>query len=268
MKGKLAGAFFAILSIVLPVMGADVLDGPDLAAHFASQVDRRLEVPELEQRRYAELLTATFANNRQALPASQYVVMVDRSPAVQAVMIYWVSGNAAFHFIGASPVSTGKPGQFEHFETLAGVFDHTAGNLDFRAEGTRNKFGVRGFGQKGMRVYDFGWIAAPRGWGDGHEGTMRLLMHATDPALLEPSLGIVRSKGCIRIPASLNTFFDRYGILDADYERAMVAGKKFFVMLATREPTPWSGRYLVVVDTKRTERPEWSPLPDAVRLKD
>ena len=28
-----------------------------------------------------------------------------------------------------------------------------------------------------------------------------------------------------------------------------------------RAPTSWSGRYLVVIDSGRAERPDWSPLP-------
>ena len=76
---------------------------------------------------------------------------------------------------------------------------------------------------------------------------MRLQMHATDPDLLERRLGSVQSKGCIRIPASLNRVIDRYGVLDADYERAQ------------RTPVPFPGRYLMVVDSEREDRPQWSP---------
>jgi hypothetical protein len=86
-------------------------------------------------------------------------------------------------------------------------------------------------------------------------------MHATDPDRLEQKLGTPHSKGCIRIPATLNAFIDHYGILDGDYEKAMAAGRTFWVLSATREATPWSGRFLVVVDTERTERPAWSPSP-------
>ncbi len=71
------------------------------------------------------------------------------------------------------------------------------------------------------------------------------------------------SKGCIRIPATLNTFIDRYGLLDEDYEQALEDGKKFWVLRADRRPTPWSGRYLVIVDSGSTERPAWSPEPSA-----
>ena len=90
---------------------------------------------------------------------------------------------------------------------------------------------------------------------------MRLQMHSTDPELLEPRLGSSQSKGCIRIPASLNRFIDRYGILDAPYERAIAAGLSFWVLSPTREPTPWSGEFLVVIETRRDHRPDWSPAP-------
>jgi len=72
---------------------------------------------------------------------TQYTVLVDRNPYVQAAMIYWMSADGKFHFIGASPVSSGKPGKFEHFITPTGVYEHTVQHPDYRAEGTRNKFG-------------------------------------------------------------------------------------------------------------------------------
>ncbi|HEY7388120.1 MAG TPA: L,D-transpeptidase [Bryobacteraceae bacterium] len=244
-------------------------DGTALAPLYAQQVDRRLDVPEDEQRFYADLLAANLA--AEHTDQAQYVVIVDRSEFVQAAMIYWMSPDREFYFIGASPVSTGKPGSFDHFITPTGVFEHTIQNLDFRAEGTFNELGFRGYGRKGMRVYDFGWLEAQKGWGGGGESQMRLQMHATDPDRLEKRLGTRWSKGCIRIPASLNAFIDRYGILDGDYERAMAAGMNFWVLSKTREATPWSGRFLVVVDSGRTERPAWSrpsseissPQPDS-----
>jgi hypothetical protein len=232
-------------------------DGTSLAQVYEQQVDRRLNMPESEQRAYAELLGKELAaiDSNEA----QYVVIVDRNQFVQAAIIYWMSSDGIFHFIGASPVSTGKPGRFDHFVTPTGVFEHTIDNPDFLAQGTPNEFGIRGYGSKGMRVFDFGWQTAQRGWGDGGEGEMRLQMHATDPNLLEKKLGTPQSKGCIRIPASLNAFIDHYGILDGDYEKAIDEGMTFWVLPKTREVTPWSGRFLVVVDTARTKRPAWSP---------
>jgi hypothetical protein len=259
---KLLGAEFLCAAVLLQPIRARVdfttNDGTVLAPLFAQQVDRRLSLPESEQDLYAELLAKRLAT--KDMDDAQYVIIVDRNPFVQAAMIYWMSPDQVFHLIGASPVSTGKPGRFEHFVTPTGVFEHTVDNPDFLAEGTRNEFGIRGYGRAGMRVYDFGWQIAQKGWGGGGESTMRLQMHATDPDLLEQRLGTRQSEGCIRIPATLNTFIDRYGILDGDYEKAMAAGASFWVLSKERKATPWSGKYLVVVDTERTHRPAWSPL--------
>ena len=52
-----------------------------------------------------------------------------------------------------------------------------------------------------------------------------------------------------------------HAILDAEYEQAMADGQTFSVLSTRREPTPWSGRYLVIIDSGRTSRPQWSPLP-------
>ena len=47
-------------------------------------------------------------------------------------------------------------------------------------------------------------------------------------------LGIRHSKGCVRIPASLNTFLDHYGILDAEYEALRRTGKSLWVLKSDR----------------------------------
>ena len=251
---------FFIYSIVGTPCFADE-DGTKLAPLFAQQVDRRLEVPDEVQRAYADLLAADL--KAQNLSTAQYVLIVDRNIFVQALLIYWMSADHTFHFIGASPVSTGKPGRYEHFVTPTGVFEHTLDNPDFRAKGTKNELGYRGFGAKSMRIYDFGWQDSIRGWGRGGPGKMRLEMHATDPDRLAQKLGTPQSEGCVRIPAALNVFIDHYGILDGEYDQAIASGETFWVLPKTREPTPWSGKFLVVVDTGRTERPAWSPAPAA-----
>lgn len=245
-------------------------DGTSLALTFQREVDRRLDVPQPAQARYAQLMEYALAGAGTPIVSSQYVLMVDRNPFVQAIFVYWLDSQASsdrLHFIGASPASTGKPGQFDYFITPLGVFAHTLDNKDFRAEGTRNKLGVRGFGRKGMRVFDFGWLQGDRGWGRGGQSQMRLLMHATDPDHLEQHLGVAMSRGCIRIPATLNTFIDRYGLLDADYEQALAKGEKPWMLRPDRVPTPWSGRYLIVVDSGSTERPAWSPAPTGITQK-
>ena len=62
-------------------------------------------------------------------------------------------------------------------------------------------------------------------------------MHATDPDRLEQLLGTAQSKGCIRIPASLNEFIDRHGALDEDYQEKTDEGRRFWVLRGDRTPT-------------------------------
>lgn len=231
---------------------------------YAQKVDRRLSLPEQEQRFYAEQLMRELQKAAADTTSPQYALLVDRSPQVQAILLFWISDAGTPEFIGASPVSTGRKGGFMYYQTPLGVFDHTIANLDFRAEGTENALGILGYGVKGMRVYDFGWAPAQRMWKPG-TGKMRLQMHATDPRYLEPRLGTVQSMGCIRIPATLNILIDHYGLLDADYEKAIARGRRFWALRPDREPTPWSGRYLVVIDSERATRPDWSPRPTGMR---
>lgn len=249
-----------ILALMLAAAPAMAEDGAELSAAFEREVDMRLTVPEADQDRYARLLDAAVSQIQ--FSGSQYLLLVDRSAKVQAVFLYYLDLPASrLHFIGASPASTGKPGQYDYFYTPTGVFVHTLDNMDYRAEGTFNGNGIRGLGIKGMRVYDFGWVQAERGWGGGGRGQMRLLMHATDPDFLEKYLGVARSKGCVRIPATLNIFLDHYGLLDADYQAALARGEKLWVLRTDRTPTAFPGRYLVIIDSYSKTRPAWSQPP-------
>nr|WP_181146841.1 hypothetical protein [Burkholderia multivorans] len=234
----------------------------DMRKRFAQEVTRRLNVPANEQRAYGERLQRALAAADLADLAGEYVVMVDRAPNVQALFIYFRATPAnAWLLIGAALVATGLPGQYDHFLTPLGVFHHSPDHMDFRAEGTTNENGIRGYGHRDMRIFDFGWVDGERGWGKGGKSAMRFQMHATDPDRLEPLLGIRHSKGCVRIPASLNTFLDRHGILDDDYQARVEAGKSLWVLRGDREISPIAGRYLVVIDSARKTRPAWSPLP-------
>lgn len=229
---------------------------------FTQEVTRRLNVPASEQRAYGQRLQEALAGAELGDLAGEYVAMVDRAPNVQALFIYFRATPAnAWLMIGASPVGTGLPGKYDHFVTPLGVFHHSPDNMDFRAEGTTNENGIRGYGRRDMRIYDFGWVDGERGWGKGGVSPMRFQMHATDPDRLEALLGIRHSKGCVRIPASLNTFFDRHGLLDDDYQARVEAGKSLWVLRRDRDITPIAGRYLVVVDSARKTRPAWAPMP-------
>jgi len=236
---------------------------PGWSEQFAREVDHRLDVPPVDQQRYMVLLQQVLAGDAIADLAGQSFVLVDRSPQVQAAMVLVRTQAGGWHWLGATAVSTGKTGTFEHFLTPLGAFAHTLDNPDFRAEGTLNKNHIRGYGLRGRRVFDFGWQVAERGWGGGGTSKMRLQMHATDPWVLEPRLGRVASEGCIRIPATLNVFLDVHGVLDADYEAAVANGEKLWILKAHRQTIPWPGRKMVIVDTQVAERPVWSPLPTA-----
>lgn len=218
--------------------------GRDFAARFSAEVDRRVDLSPAVQEFYASYLAPL-----PQLTPGQFVILVDRNRRAQLLLLYWRAPDQQFHFIGASPVSTGVTGRFEYFLSPLGVFEHALANADYRAQGTKNEFGIRGYGVKGMRVYDFGWVRANKGWGDRRESVLRLQMHATDPDLLERHLGTPRSKGCIRISGKLNQFLDRHGILDADYQRALSEGQRLWVLRPDWSPTPWSGRYLVIIDS-------------------
>ena len=230
---------------------------------FAQEVDRRLDVPVADQQRYIALLQQAMSKAETRSTPAQAFVLIERSPQVQAAFVIMRTAAGDWQWVGASPVSTGKVGAFDHFMTPLGVFAHTLANPDFRAEGSFNENHIRGYGLRGRRVFDFGWAVAARGWGKGGTSQMRLQMHATDPSVLEPKLGGVESKGCIRIAATLNVFLDRHGILDADYEEARVGGKSLWILGHDRALVPWPGRYLVIIDSLATERPAWSPLPGA-----
>ncbi|MBK7000065.1 MAG: L,D-transpeptidase [Rhodoferax sp.] len=278
----MAGVLCTLLVFQLPALSQSAAE-VDLAAdpwrkQFAVEVDRQLEVPVEDQQRYLALLELALmqANLTQPTPQTvetvetvetaqvvQAVVLVDRNPNIQAAFVVLGTPGGYWSWLGASAISTGKTGSYEHFLTPTGVFPHTLDNPDFRSEGTRNKFRIRGYGVRGLRVFDFGWQMAERGWGVGGTSQMRLQMHATDPDRLESRLGSVQSEGCIRISAKLNSFLDSHGILDASYQKAIADGQDLWVIKPNQQTIATPGRYLVIVDSQSTERPAWADAPAA-----
>jgi hypothetical protein len=188
---------------------------------------------------------------------AQLLVVVDRDPAVQELRIMVAMPRGAWQVIGGSKVSTGEAGRRGYFITPVGVFLHTDGILDYRALGTFNENHIRGLGLKGMRVWDFGWRPAERGWKSADDLVdIRLLMHATDPDYLEQRLGRPASQGCVRVPAAMNRFLDVHGVLDADYELAARDNLRFrSILRLEREPSPLAGNAMIVVDSSQGGRP-------------
>ncbi len=190
---------------------------------------------------------------KRGVEGPQLVIVVDRNPAVERlyVMLAQSGGPENWRALGAVRVSTGQAGRKEYYITPVGVFEHGSEILDFRAQGTFNEHHVRGLGLAGMRVWDFGWQWALKGWHtDGAGGDIRLQMHATDPDLLERRLGRPASEGCVRVSSTMNKFMDHHGVLDADYEAEAAQTASLRALLpADRTPTKLAGRLLVVVDS-------------------
>jgi hypothetical protein len=228
-------------------------------ALFAAEVKPALTLPQESVAWYASQLAGVAFSGRE------FVAVVDRNENVQALVLLLRDQAGSFHLIGAAPVSTGLPGRFDYFETPLGAFAHSTEHRDYRALGTKNENGIRGYGRRGMRVFDLGWIPAKKGWGDGAVMDIRMQMHATDPGHLEMHLGTRRSKGCIRIHSTLNEFFDKYGILDAGYVREAAAGERAYVLRKDWAPAEEAGQWIVVVDSGLSQRPAWSPAPFSQR---
>lgn len=209
----------------------------------------------LSPERIAEVIAhgkAMMADNAILLDQPRLVIIIDRNPAAQDLVLALANPHGNWEVVGTTKVSTGQRGRFDHYITPTGVFLHTDAILGYRAEGTVNENGIRGLGIRGMRVWDFGWHNATKGWrNDGERGDIRLLMHATDPAGLEQRIGRPASQGCVRVPTALNKFLDRHGVLDADYERVAQTDARYRRLLRPdRTPSPFAGNAMIVVDSQ------------------
>src|SRR5262249_57220491 len=91
---------------------------------------------------------------------------------------------------------------------------------------------------------------------DRRTAVIGLLLHATDPDFLEQRLGRPASQGCVRVPAAMNRFLDRHGVLDASYEQAARSdGRIREILPVDRRPTPLAGDTLVVIDSAERSGP-------------
>lgn len=227
---------------------------PVLRTAFAQLVTKRTHPDEARLAQLQAAAQQAFADAAQAWPTGELFLLIDRHPQSQEAVVALATDAGGWEVVGTSLVSTGKPGSYDHFSTPTGLFLHGE-HQSFRAEGTFNSNGIRGYGLKGMRVFDLGWVPAEKGWPPPGSIPIRLQVHATDP-VLEPRLGTPASKGCVRIDAGLNRFLDQYGVLDARFEAFMAeTGERPWFWLPDRTPTPWSGRWVVIVDVPRTPAP-------------
>ncbi|MFO1059390.1 MAG: hypothetical protein U1E53_20780 [Dongiaceae bacterium] len=248
-----------------PPAPASAAEAEALRAALAREVPARTDCGP-DPRAWIAAAADALAGAGVRIDRPQLLVAVDRNPQVQQLCIILaapeVAGGpvAGWLVIGGGKVSTGQAGRKGYYITPTGVFAHTEAILDYRALGTVNENGIRGLGAAGMRVWDFGWQTAVKGWrDDGETGEIRLLLHATDPDLLESRLGRPASQGCVRIAAAMNRFLDRHGVLDWRYERLAAEDPAIRAVLAPdRTPTPLAGDLLVVFDS--AGRPAATPL--------
>jgi hypothetical protein len=204
--------------------------------------------------RWVMLARAQLAVTHTDILRPQLIVVVDRAVKVQQLALLVAQPTGPYEVIGAVHVSTGQAGRVDHYVTPTGVYRHTDAILDYRAQGTYNENHIRGLGLKGMRVWDFGWHWARKGWspeaGKPLEIQIRLEMHATDPAVLEQRIGRTASQGCVRIPSTMNRFLDKQGVLDSGYEQAAVTDIRYrALLLHDRTGSILAGDALVIVDS-------------------
>lgn len=226
----------------LPAWGsATTIYAPQhVAEAYARQVARRLEPPAYEARIYGAIAELHLLMHQQVLWAPQYMLVVDANPHVQAALLMWRLAAGSYEILGASPVSTGGPVRPEHLETPQGVYQQEVacdGGLACRGAGPR--------------VYDFGWQRARSATGRGPLFPLRLQALAAQGRAVQ-RLGSACSNGCVLLPASLMAFLDRFGVIDAALPEQAVASD--FAL-------PYRGRYMLVVDSERDQRPGWSPAP-------
>ncbi len=181
----------------------------------------------------------------------QFFLLVDRNHAIQnAFLAFYDTVERKVVLIGGEKTSTGNPNRRGYFETPIGVFENKPANMSYRALGTKNELGWRGFGHKGSRIWDLGWQRTVKGRGEPMD--IRMLVHATDPDNGEKLLGTIQSKGCIRITARFNRFLDYYGVLDREYEASI---KAKYVLLPNRSPILFAGKFVVIIDSGKSLEP-------------
>lgn len=255
-QDKLIANDWEVLLAQFPILDKQGIseEAVNLKIRFAQEVSQ-LSVDDFTDNYYSQWAKIDALKRLQgaAYPLlSQYLVFVDRNPKKQLAMVgYYSQETGQVEIIGWDKCSTGNPthGRDYHF-TPTGVFANTIDHFSFRAAGTKNKNGWRGYGRKNCRVWDFGYQATTKPIkGREQAREIRLLMHATDPDNGEPKLGTPQSKGCVRISDKLDKFLDFYGIIDAEYEADIFRKSVATLLLQDRMPAIAAGKYLIIGDS-------------------
>jgi hypothetical protein len=231
-RSLLLSATAAAILAPLGAQASGVCTPRDLSRRYQALVDRQLQVPDNEVLIYGGLAESEMAGQRETLVGPQYMLVVDSCPSVQAAFLFWRLLPGRYELIGASPASTGNPEQAGCMQTPQGVFAQA--EVEYARRLT-------------SRVYDFGMHRARKGATGGFAPLRLQARAATGPT--GALLGTPQSDGCILLPPGLVAFLDQFGVLDAARNGALTP---------SGEALPFAGRYLVVVDSERDERPEWA----------
>ena len=203
----------------------------DLSRRYAALVDRQLRVPANEALIYGGLAENELFGLGDRLSGPEYMLVVDSCPAVQAAFLFWRLLPGRYELIGASPASTGNPEQAGCLATPQGVFAQAQVEYGRRLT---------------SRVYDFGRHRTRRTPAGGFS-ELRLQARAAT-GRTGALLGRAQSDGSILLPPGMVAFLDQFGVLDQGRKDGMTPAG---------ETLPFAGRYLVVVDSERDERPDW-----------
>lgn len=238
---------FAAASVVSnQAMAIEVPELPSLRETFSASVPAKYQVvltPELQMAQNAAIKSYPEI---QALTAPEFVVVINRHHKAQSLSVVLTDGKT-IEYIGSAKVSTGDLNRKKHFATPIGLFENKREFGNYRAEGTKNENGVRGYGKKGMRVFDFGWQDSVASWGGRGPASIRLQMHATDPDVLEARLGMPASQGCVRIQSGVNAFIDQYGVMDKNYVPSATDAPGW-VLSKVKKLDKYDGRYMIVME--------------------
>lgn len=221
-----------------------ILPSFSFANSLIENFNQNIPTVESAKKEIFENKTKEEIENKNLL-SSQYIVVVDRNKDNQVLsVVYFDREKSTAEFSNFTAISTGD-NRRGHFITPTGWFEHVVENGSYRAQGTKNSNGIRGYGKKGMRVWDMGWQGAQTGWKKEEDiRQIRFQMHATDPDLLQQKLGTQQSQGCVRIHELVNDFIDKNGILDKHFEDA-----KYWALRKDRDPVANAGSFILVIDT-------------------
>lgn len=231
----------AATCLPLSTLASTVYTPHELRLQYQRDVTPRLQPPADEARLYGGIAELELFNLGQELLEPQYLLVIDVNPHVQAAMLFWRLLPGSYELVGASPVSTSIAGSDSL--VLQGLFEQARTTTRTAACTSRS------CGSGTQRVYDFGWERAGDGVTTARANAMRVQVRAAGREA-ERRLGSPCRDGCILAPSSLVSFLDEYGVLDAGLAGA-----------AQRHVLPCRGRHLLLVDSERDDRPEWSPAP-------